>query len=109
MSTEDANPMHLWYCRGPCKPDLYCWLFHLPDLDTDLDCGFFVYLTGHSDYDCGLFCFPDLETPILTTDFCNWNEAHGGHNRSTGDAYSFQAPDPTSGLFRGPCLSNIPD
>jgi hypothetical protein len=24
MSTEDANPMHLWYCRGPCKPDLYC-------------------------------------------------------------------------------------
>jgi hypothetical protein len=27
--------------RGPCKLDIYCVLFHLPELDTDLDCGFF--------------------------------------------------------------------
>jgi hypothetical protein len=34
-------------CRGPCNPDFYCGLFHLPDLDTDLDCGYPVYLTRH--------------------------------------------------------------
>jgi hypothetical protein len=27
--------------RGQCKPDIYCGLFHLPELDTDFDCGFF--------------------------------------------------------------------
>ena len=54
-------------CRGPCKPDFYCGLFHLPDLDTDLDCGYSVYLNGHTDFDCGLFRFPDVDTPILTT------------------------------------------
>jgi hypothetical protein len=31
------------------------------------------------------------------------NRAHGGCDRSTGDAYSSMAPDPTSGVFRGPC------
>jgi hypothetical protein len=38
-------------CRGPCKPDFYCGLFYLPDLDTDLDCG---------------ILFTWLDTPILT-------------------------------------------
>jgi hypothetical protein len=35
---------------------LYSGLFHLPDLDTD--------------FDCGLFRLSDLDTLILTTDFC---------------------------------------
>jgi hypothetical protein len=55
-------------CRGPCKADFCCGLFHLPDLDTDLDCGYSVYLTGHTDFDCGLFRFPDLRH----TDFDYW-------------------------------------
>jgi hypothetical protein len=31
------------------------------------------------------------------------NRAHGGCDRSTGDAYSSMAPDPTSDIFRGLC------
>jgi hypothetical protein len=31
------------------------------------------------------------------------NRAHGRCDRSTGDAYSSMAPDPTSGIPRGPC------
>jgi hypothetical protein len=91
-------------CRGPCKPDFYCGLFHLPDLDTDLDCGYSIYLTGHTDFDCGLFRFPDLYTPILTIEF----GAYGECNQSTGDAYSL-TPDPTSGFSGGPCLLNFLD
>jgi hypothetical protein len=76
-----TQPRHLTpytyiICRGPCKPDLYCGLFHLPDLDTDLDCGCSVYLTEHTDFDCGLFHFPDLDTPILTIECCALNGAH---------------------------------
>jgi hypothetical protein len=41
--------------RGLCKLDLYYGLFHIIDLDTDCDCGFFR--------------LPNLDTPILTTDF----------------------------------------
>jgi hypothetical protein len=33
----------------------------------------------------------------------NENKDHGGCDRSTGDAYSFMAPDSTSDIFRGPC------
>jgi hypothetical protein len=35
--------------------------------------------------------------------------AHSGCDRPTGDAYSFYAPDPTSGLSRGLCFPNLPD
>ena len=91
-------------CRGPCKLDFYCGLFHLSDLDTDLDCRYSVYLTGHTDFDCGLFRFPDLDTPILTIEFCALNGAHSGCDRSTGDAYSL-TPDPTSGFSRNTCCS----
>ena len=31
-------------CRGSCKPDFYCGLFHSPDLDTDLDLRIFRLL-----------------------------------------------------------------
>jgi hypothetical protein len=31
------------------------------------------------------------------------NRANGGCDRSTGDAYSSMAPDPTSDVFGGPC------
>jgi hypothetical protein len=27
--------------RGPCNPDIYYGLFHVPDLGTEFDCGFF--------------------------------------------------------------------
>jgi hypothetical protein len=83
-------------------------MFLLPDLNTDLDCGYSVYLTGHTDFDCGLFRLPDLDTPILTIEFCALNGAHGGCDRSTGDAYSL-TPDPASGFSRGPCLLNFLD
>jgi hypothetical protein len=75
-------------CRGLWKPDSYCGLFHLPDLDTDLDSRYSVYLTGQTDFDYRLFCFPDLETPILTIEFCVLNGAHSGCDQSKGDAYS---------------------
>ena len=32
--------------------------------------------------------------------------AHSGCDRSTGDAYSSWAPDPTSSVFKDPCLPN---
>jgi hypothetical protein len=43
-------------CIGPCKPEFYCELFHLLDLDTYLDRGFSVDLNGHSDFtaDCSV-------------------------------------------------------
>jgi hypothetical protein len=93
---------------GPCKPDFYSRLFHLPDLDTDLDCGYSVYLSGHTDFDRGFSRLPDLDTPILTIEFCTLNVTHGGCDRSTGDAYSL-TPDSTSGFSRGPCLHNFLD
>ena len=34
------------------------------------------------------------------------NRVHGGFNRSAGDAYSSMAPDPTSGVNRGPCKAD---
>jgi hypothetical protein len=60
---------------------------------------------------CCLICF----IPIVKLFLAHWswlrvepfiergNRAHGGCNRSTGDAYSSMAPDPTSDIFRGPC------
>ena len=80
-------------CRGPCKPDFCCTLFHLPDLDTILDLRFFVYFTGHTDFDCGLFRFPDFSVN---------GAQYGGCDQSTVDAY-FVTPGPTSGFSRGPC------
>jgi hypothetical protein len=60
---------------------------------------------------CCLICF----IPIVKRFFTHWswlrvvpsiergNRAHGWCDRSTGDAYSPMAPDPTSDVFRGPC------
>ena len=70
-------------CRGSCKPDFYCGLFHLHDLDTDLDCGYSIYLIL-----TGLFRFPDEDTSNLTIEFCALNGAYGGCDQLTGDAYS---------------------
>jgi hypothetical protein len=60
---------------------------------------------------CCLICFIPIVKPFLT----HWsllrvvpfiergNRAHGGCDRSTGDAYSSIGPDPTSDIFRGLC------
>jgi hypothetical protein len=60
---------------------------------------------------CCLICFIPIIKPFLT--HWSWlrvvpsiergNRAHGGCDRSTGDAQSSMAPDPTSGVSRGPC------
>jgi hypothetical protein len=60
---------------------------------------------------CCLICFIPIIKPFLT--HWSWlrvvpfiergNRAHGGCDRSTGDAYFSMAPDPTSDIFRGPC------
>jgi hypothetical protein len=60
---------------------------------------------------CCLICFIPIVKPFLT--HWSWlrvvsfieggNGAHGGCDRSTGDAYSSMAPDPTSDIFIGPC------
>jgi hypothetical protein len=56
--------------RGPCKPDYYCGLFHLPNWILILTADFPVYRTRRTDFDSGLFRLPNLDTLILTTDFC---------------------------------------
>jgi hypothetical protein len=38
------------FSKDPSKFEVYCGLVHLPDLDTDLDCGFSVYFTGYIDF-----------------------------------------------------------
>jgi hypothetical protein len=40
---------------------------------------------------------------LILTFFEHGNRAHGGCDRSTGDAYSSMALAPTSDMFRGPC------
>jgi hypothetical protein len=90
--------MLFWYLQTSVQARFYCGLFHLLDLYTALDCKFFFYLTGHSDFDYGLFRFTELDTLILTTDFCVWNGAHSWCDRSTRDFYSSWVPSPTSGL-----------
>jgi hypothetical protein len=60
---------------------------------------------------CCLICFIPIVKPFLT--HWSWvrfvpfiqsgNRAHGGCDRSIGDAYSSMTPDPTSDIFRGPC------
>jgi hypothetical protein len=64
---------------------------------------------------CCLISFIPIVKPFLT----HWSwlrlvpfiecgkGAHGGCDRSTGDAYSSMAPDPTSGVSRGPCKPDI--
>jgi hypothetical protein len=89
--------------RGPRKPDFDCELFHYLNWTLILTADFSVYLTRRTDFDSGLFRLPDLDTLILTTDFYVKYGAHGGCDRSAGDAYSSMAPDPTSDIFRGPC------
>jgi hypothetical protein len=91
--------------RGPCKPDFHCGLFHLPDLCTDFDSGFSVYLAWLTDFDCWLFRLPNFDTLNLTTDI--WNGAHGGCDRSAEDAYSFVAPDSTFAFVEGPCCPTL--
>ena len=61
---------------------------------------------------CCLICF----LPIIKPFFTHWywlrvvpfiqsgNRAHGGCDRSAGDAYSSMTPDPTSDVYRGPCV-----
>jgi hypothetical protein len=52
-----------------------------------------------------LICPYNLSLGNMLSDMfhTNRNRAHGGCDRSTGDAYSSMAPDPTSDIFRGPC------
>jgi hypothetical protein len=52
---------------------------------------------------CYLICFIPIVKPFLTHCIERVNWAHGGCYRSTRDAYSSMAPDPTSDIFRGPC------
>jgi hypothetical protein len=64
---------------------------------------------------CCLICFIPIVKPFLT--HWSWlrvipfiergNGAHGGCDRSIGDAYSSMAPDPTSGVSRGPCKPDV--
>jgi hypothetical protein len=51
--------------------------------------------------DCSVYL---IWTPILTTTFCDWNWAHSGCIRSTGDAYASKAPGPISDIYRCLCL-----
>jgi hypothetical protein len=89
--------------RGLCKPDFYCGMFHYLNWTPILTADFFPFtqlgvliLTAN----CSVYL---IWTLILTTDFYVWYGAHGGCDRSAGDAYSSMAPVPTSDIFRGPC------
>ena len=105
-------PMHLTQytsgiCRGPCKLDFYCKLFHLSDLDTDLDCRYSVYLTGHTDFDW-VVPFPWSRH----TYFDYWIlRLKWGTQRVWPIDRGYLLPDtyPTSGFSRGTCLLNFLD
>jgi hypothetical protein len=71
-------------------------------------------LFGHTTFlwaTCCLICSTPIVKPFLT--HWSWlrfvpfiesgNGVHGGCDRSTGNAYSSMAPDPTSDIFRDPC------
>jgi hypothetical protein len=49
------------------------------NLTLNLTADFSVYPTTCTDFDCRVFCVLDLDTLILTTDFCVWN----GHTADT--------------------------
>jgi hypothetical protein len=72
-----------------------------------------TFLFAHTTFlraTCCLIFFIPVVKPFLT--HWSWlrvvpfiergNRAHGGCDRSTGDAYSSMAPDPTSDIFRDP-------
>jgi hypothetical protein len=85
-------------------------------VDRQLSANFMVVTTilfAHATFlwaTCCLICFIPIIKPFLT----HWSwlrvvpfierrkRAHGGCDRSTGDAYSSMTPDPTSDIFRGP-------
>jgi hypothetical protein len=46
--------------REPCRPGLYCGLFHLPNWTLILTADFSVYLTMRTDFDSGLFHVPNF-------------------------------------------------
>jgi hypothetical protein len=49
--------------RGPCKPDVYCGLFHYLNWTLNLTRDFSVYLTRRTDCDSGfLFRLPNVDT-----------------------------------------------
>jgi hypothetical protein len=95
---------------GPCKPDFQCGLFHVPNLDTDFDCGFFLFTWLYSmTFDCGLFRLPNLDTLNLTAYVWIWNKAHGRFNRLEGDQVQSSAePDPTFAFVGGLCCPTFP-
>jgi hypothetical protein len=64
-----------------------------------------MYLAWLTDFDSGLIRLPDFDTLNLTTDI--WNGAHGGCDRSAGDAHSSAAPDPTFAFVEGPCCPTL--
>jgi hypothetical protein len=78
---------------------------HVPDLDTDVHCGFsrLPGWTRQFFFYCGLFRLPNLDTPKLTTDILIWNGAQSGCDRSVEDAYTSAAPDPILAIVGGPC------
>jgi hypothetical protein len=67
-----------------------------------LTADFSVYLAGLTDFVCRLFGSLNLDTLNLTTDIWIRNGAHGGCDRSAGDAHSSAAPDPTFAFVGGP-------
>jgi hypothetical protein len=73
----------------PCKPNFYCGLFQLPELDTDFHCWF--------------FCLPNLDILILFYRFLllKWG-TQWVRLVDRGCLLLLEAPDPTSGISRGP-------
>jgi hypothetical protein len=57
--------------RYPCKPGLYCGLFHLPNWTLILTGDLSVYLIEHADFESCLFRLPNFDILTLITEFCN--------------------------------------
>jgi hypothetical protein len=61
----------LLFHYGPCKPDFYSALFHLPDVDTYLDCGYYSLPLGSpSTRVCSIFQIC-ISYGIYETDHCS--------------------------------------
>jgi hypothetical protein len=106
-STGDASPRHLTpplVLPGVRVSLIFIVLWIASFIWSEFDCRFSPLLSDLTHWFwLRVFRLPIWTHQFLTNDFCIWNGANGGCNLTTGDTYSSEAPDPTSGISGGPC------
>jgi hypothetical protein len=101
-----GNWSHLWYLQGsvyvlylllivPFTPSGHCFWLHI------LLFNWVDTLILNADYSVYMIW---TQWFWLSTTLCVWIRAQGACNRFSGDACSSYVTDPTSDVYRGPCL-----